>query len=791
MKKKRYFKYNKFILSTLSLFCVTALFSQDITLKINGYVYDNEGPIENAYVEFTNGSTFEICITNSKGHFESPQLQKGEYQIKITHISHIPIFKDMTILESMNFKMEINSHPLDEVTIEGDLKKAIRIKNGNLVLDPSYLGNIEMSSALQLLSKIPGVSITSSGISIDGLNSGFKIDGRNTGLPVSIITTYLKSIPANKIKEITIASSALAENNASNVGGVINIVLKKEDDDSHSLSLNSRLQLISKELEGSSSGYYSMQKGKTYMSLYLDYENEHIKRTSNYHTEYSDIGTSDKWRDDSSNGNYYFGVLNLDYKFNNNNIIHFNTSFDFENHKKYFNETQHYYRSTDFIDKSLDKTHSDDTGDLFRIYLDYKSNDTLKWRHEVGYGVVWGKFNNFSNNINTDESPANIPAEITIQNRHYGFQHQIHYDLIYSQNNLLFKIGTRADLGNLSPRSRYDSIINSLPVNNDLFSTKYHIKENIYAAYVSLQYKYKKIFLYAGVRAEMSDMSVNSIYDKVVWNYNKTHLFPYAKISGDFGILNTTLSFSSGIERPPYLFYTPNYRYVSKYCYSTGNPNLLPSRFYKIAFENFLFDFLKINLSYLYKKDSYDVITYTGKNDFEEVTTYMNYADENKFIANIYIPYLFYEDKISGYLGFYGQYSTLADCDERFRFRYKYYKGFVLSNSTDYNITGNFLIGYNLRYQSYSYLNQYVQKPSCSLDLYTSYTLKKFTFGIQVYDILNKSHLRGTGYYINNIMDFNINNHMQQFAVSIKYNIMKGKKMKEKEDKGANTERFQ
>lgn len=791
MVKKLGLQYKKNIVFVILFFCVSTLFSQESKLRVKGYIHNSEGPIENAYIEFTRDSISVICISGADGHFISSQLIKGEYQITIRHISHTTIYRKSNIQETMDFVMKISDHLLDEITITGDIKKAIRMKEGNAILNPSYLGNIKMSSAYQLISKIPGVNITSSGVNINGLSSGFKIDGRNTGLSSSAVIAYLKSIPADKIKEIIVSSSALAENSASNIGGTINIILKKENENSQSLSINGNLETIGEELAGSSSGYYSVQKRKTYMSLFLEHENDYTKKKKETHTIFPDTRQSKGNEHYKSRGNNYFGVLNLDHTFKNNNILHFNGSFYYEDYNRNNESMQDYYQVNNLFEKSKDQTKFDDKGDLFRIYLDYNTDNALKWKHEIGYGLVWGKSNGWTDNYNTSEKPKEIEtSEIAIQNNHHGIQHQLHYNLIYSHNDLKLKVGARADLGNLFPSSRYDSIISGKPVYNPLFSSEYNYKENIYAAYASLQYKYKKVSMYVGVRAEVTNMSVSSTFDKMDWNYNKTHIFPYAKINSTFDKLNTSLSFSSGIDRPPYLYYTPNYRYSSKYSYSIGNPNLLPSKYYKVGLENLLFDFLKIDFSFVHKKDSYKSITYNGEHDFEEITTYLNYANENKFILNIYLPYLFYNDKISGYLGFYGQHSTLVDFNKKLNFYNKRVRGYTITNSTDFNIIKNFSIGYNFKFQGPMYFEQTKQNSFYRLDLYSSYTFRRFTFGVQAYDILNKDRRKGTWYYVNNTTDFDINTYTQRFAVSIRYNFIKGKKIKERDDRGADTNRF-
>ncbi len=786
-----HYPYRQIWMCLFLLFSVSSLFSQENYITVNGYIHHNDKPIENAYIEFSKDSVFEIFTSGPDGKFTTTPLPKGEYNINITHIAYKPLFKVIPIQEVMNFQMEISDHMLDEVTVQGNFKKALRVRDGNMILDPSFLGNIQMNSAFQLLTKIPGVNISASGITLNGLSSGLKIDGRTTGLSSSAINAYLKSIPADKIKEIVVMSSSASES-ASNVGGTINIVLKKEKEDSHSLNLGGNLEYVTEKLGGSSNGYYSTQRGNTYLSLFLEYENTYVKEKRTTFTNYSNKDFSDEFRKYDSRGNDYFGVLNLDYKFKNNDVIHTNASFYIEDYNRDARDTIDYFQTDQLFEHTYDKTKFDDKGDLFRIYVDYKTNDTLKLKHELGYGIVWGKSDSRMKNDNTTHASGLMDlSKIHIKNRHYGHQHQLHYDLVYSDKKIEFKLGARADIGELNPSSRYDSIIRDLPVYNPLFSSKYKLHENIYAAYASLRYRLNKISLYAGLRAEMTDMSVHSLYDNVKWKYNKTHLFPFVKISGDFNSYNTSLSLSTGIDRPPYLYYTPNYRYMSKYSYSTGNPHLLPSLFYKVGFENLFFDFLKIDFTYIYKKNSYKSITYNGEKDFEEITTYMNYSNENRFILNFYLPYVFSNDKISGYLGFYGQYAKLVDYKKQLNFYTTEPKGYVITNSTDYNITKNLMVGYSFKYQGLAYFEQTKMKSFYRLDLYCSYTYKKFTFGFQASDVLNKDNPRGTWYYVNNISDYNIHSYQQRFGINIRYNLLKGKKIKQRENKGANSSRFQ
>jgi hypothetical protein len=689
----------------------------------------------------------------------------------------------------MDFQLEASDLQIDEIVITGDVKKAIRVRDGNMVLDPSYLGDLRASSTFQLMSNIPSVDISSAGITINGQPAGLKINNRNIGLSSSATNAYLQAIPAEMIKEIVVVSSSSA-NSASDTGGVVNVILKEEEEDSHSLSVGGQLKLIDKEAAGYSSGFYTRQQGNSYFSLFLNYENEYFKRKEEQHTVYSNDGSLDALQWGKTRGNTYFGVANYDYSFGNQSVLHLNGSFFYGDRQPRYDYAQNYTRANGTTEKVTDMMSLDDKGDLFEVYADYKTADSLPLKHDVGYGIVWGKAHVLSDNYSSSAESMDR-SEIEIKNRHYGFQHQFHYDLTYTKEKLELMAGTKLDLGTLHPSSHYYSIIDNQPVQSDLFSSKYDLQENVYAAYASARYRIEPVSVTLGLRGEITDMTVGSVYEKADWNYKKEHLFPFAKINGNFGLVNSTLSLSSGIERPPYPFYTPDYRYRSKYSYSTGNPNLLPVRSYKVGLENLLFDFIDLDFAYTRNKGIYGSITYSGEGDFEEITTYRNYADENRFTVNLYLPYLLVKNKISGYLAFYGEYSKLTNCDERLNLHNKKGQVFTISNSTQYSITKDFRVGYFFRYQGPYFHEQDELKALHSLDLNASYTYKRFTFGVQAYDIFDKRIFQRTSYYVDNITNLHSYRYNRQFAISIRYDFMKGKKINERENKGADASRFQ
>lgn len=758
-------------------------------------MHNNDKPVENVYIEFSKDSIFEIFISGADGKFNTRPLPAGDYLITTRHLSYKPVRGIFALRDTMTFSLEESSIRVEEVVVKGDIGKAIRRQDGNTVLNPAYLGDIRANTTLQLMDFIPGVSISSAELAVRGLSAGLRINGRKVGLSGQALVSYLQSIPAEQIKEIVLIPAS-AFQSASNVGGEINIVLKKEQKDSQSLSAGGQLKYIDKKITGYSSGYYVRQQENSYFSISLEYENEYSKNKGDYHTVYPGVGTLDAHSQKYTRGDNGFGVANYDYTFRDKSVFHLNGSFFYGKRYPRNDYAQRYARADGTAESISDHTTTDYTGDLYQVYLDYNTNDSLPLRHNIGYGILWGKANDMSEiNSLSAEDPFGVPHDYLynteIRNRQYGWQQQAHYDLTFTKKKWELKAGARVELGRLAPLSHYDSIIGGLAVRQDLFSSRYKLKENIYAAYASTRYKLARASLTLGVRAEITDMSVRSLYDGGDWDYKKTHLFPFARVNGEFGPINSTLSFSSGIDRPPYMYYTPNRKYGSKYSYTTGNPNLLPAKYYKVELENLLFEFVDLTLTYIHKKDVYGSITDSGQGDFEQITTYLNYSNQNIFQANLYVPYLLLNDRISGYLSPYVEYAGYADYNEALNFHSKKESAYGVNHSFQFNLTKDFRIGYFFKFQGPYYYRQIYQKALHYLNVNASYIYKKFTFGAYVYDLYNKKKYNGTFYYPGSTTDFSVRNNTRQFGISVRYNFMKGKKIKERENKGTDSSRFQ
>ena len=211
--------------------------------------------------------------------------------------------------------------------------------------------------------------------------------------------------------------------------------------------------------------------------------------------------------------------------------------------------------------------------------------------------------------------------------------------------------------------------------------------------------------------------------------YNRMDYFPFFSIKHKFSsVADISLRLASGIERPHFLDYVPNYRYISKYAYSIGNPNLKPSRFYSATVGGLLFDFL-------------------------------------------YLELILLNNKLSGYLGTwlgYAKYTNLKiDLGEFYNMDLK---GFYLTNQTQYEVLDNLNIGYDLYYQPKLYLQQAIGDPYFKLGFDVSYRIKRFDIGFNVSNILNRMN-KGVDLNDQAYTRYTINKNQPIYSLTVKYNL--------------------
>ena len=208
--------------------------------RITGKVIDSSSaePLEYATISLflgvdkkpVNGST-----TNISGQFTVKDVSEGIYRIIIEFIGYEPYTLDAVAISKQNVSLDIKTVALVKkpallqavtLTMPG---KIVENRIDKLVFNAEQDLTSQGGVATDILKKVPLVSVDIDGkVELAGSSSiRFLIDGKPSSAFGSNITDVLQSLPASQIKSIEVVTNPGAKYDAQGLGGIINIILKK------------------------------------------------------------------------------------------------------------------------------------------------------------------------------------------------------------------------------------------------------------------------------------------------------------------------------------------------------------------------------------------------------------------------------------------------------------------------------------------------------------------------------------------------------------------------------------
>ncbi len=177
------------------------------------------------------------AATLNSGKFLLEKVPVGSYKLVIEFIG----FKAATIrnIKISDSAMSLDLRPVYLARISSRLPSVLIYSPPSILdnhIDKSvFNAQQDITSqggvATDILQKIPLVSVDADGtIELAGsANIRFLIDGKPSSIFGSNISDVLESIPASEIKNVEVITNPGAKYNAEGMGGIINIILKKDD----------------------------------------------------------------------------------------------------------------------------------------------------------------------------------------------------------------------------------------------------------------------------------------------------------------------------------------------------------------------------------------------------------------------------------------------------------------------------------------------------------------------------------------------------------------------------------
>ena len=232
-------RINQFIIICLFL-CPLGVLAQKSSVNVSGTIKDkvsNETlPFVNVLLKRTADSSFVSgTISNDNGLFTISDAKPGDYLLEVTYIGYrkysSPLFigSNSEFIDLGSILLDGDVKQLNEVVVTAQQDAVTRTMDKKTF---SVDDNMSQSggSVLQAMNNLPGVTTQDGQVQLRGNDQVVVlIDGKQTAITGFGNQNGLDNIPASAIEKIEIINNPSAKYDANGNAGIINIVLKKEE----------------------------------------------------------------------------------------------------------------------------------------------------------------------------------------------------------------------------------------------------------------------------------------------------------------------------------------------------------------------------------------------------------------------------------------------------------------------------------------------------------------------------------------------------------------------------------
>ncbi|BFM41370.1 outer membrane beta-barrel family protein [Flavobacterium sp. CFS9] len=613
-------KYNYMHLNYIALLCVfvflgnsvygqgskvagNEIYNQVSTASISGTIIDaeNKEPVIFATILLLNeeqGTLVKSELSETKGEFNFKNLKSGNYKIKITHDDYKTFSTGIITIKTDNQK-EVLPIELFKITKKESLKEVVILKKKKFVetkIDRTILNVDALESntgitALELLKKAPGTSISDQGVvSLNGkANATIFIDDRPTYLSGAQLESYLSGLASDNVDKIEIMTNPPAKYEAAGNGGVINIKLKKskKEGENGSVILGLRQHKFTEY-----NATFALNKKKENYNIFLNGNAGYKKRFQDLYISrnYTDTGSYSKQENnnvgDAIATNLRFGA---DYNLSKNTVIGVSADGSIWNGNDLDNSLNYLYnrnQTTDSIVKTLGSSDAKSVNSGINLNINHKLNEKSDVSANLDY-LLYDSFpyQEFKNSIIFSDASKNYSDMLVggAASKVYIYSGKADYsNQLTKKTNL--QTGFKYSNIKTNNKSEYFDIVNDISTPNLNQNNKFLYNEKITALYVSSNTTLDRLSVQLGLRYEsvkiIGDQLGNEIKPRTKNTTKYDNLFPTLYLSYKLDSLaNNTVGINYGkrIDRPFYQDLNPIVIQVDKLTFYKGNPYLQPS----------------------------------------------------------------------------------------------------------------------------------------------------------------------------------------------------------------------
>lgn len=616
---------------------------------ITGKVIDaeSEKPVEYANLVLYSGKDSSMVngtITKADGSFLLDKLPYGKFYLEANFIgfnkksiSNIVIKPQQKDIHIGTITLSPATQMLDAVEVKAE-KQDIEYMIDKKVVNVSKDINSTGGTAVDVLENTPSVQTDIEGnVSLRG-SSNFKvlIDGRPSVLDGN---DALQQIPSNAIDKIEIITNPSAKYDPEGVGGIINVIMKKNQNSGVNgiidLSVGTGDKYSGNLLLNYRMGKFNIFGGIDYMDRTYYGENNSFSKRMRSDTTLFQVIDADR----NFHRTGYKAKAGFDYNFDDKNTISLSGEYGERKFGMNLDAETHEYNKYERNDYSIKESKFEVTGDFFTSNLHYEHKFNQQG-HKLSSSAYYSEWNpNRANKL--EQYITNQAYEITGNNSYKerseevggrsDLRFKLDYERPFSKHSKLEAGYYGRIRGRLADYQKeyYNNSNDEWVVADSLTNvTDYsHLVQAVYGLYSN---NFAGFDYQLGLRGEYTDRLIEQKVTDKKYSVERLDYFPTVHLSKELPLKQQVqASYSRRIRRPRGWYLNPYPTYLDELNYRVGNPGLEPEFIdsYELNYmKRFKQSFVTVEGYYRQKNNRIERVTILDENNVAKHT----FANINK-----------------------------------------------------------------------------------------------------------------------------------------------------------------
>jgi outer membrane receptor protein involved in Fe transport len=565
---------------------------------LSGLVLEEESQevLEFAAVSIFNSQDSSLAIggvTDLDGRF-SIEIKPGKYYAKIEYIgletwllAPIEIEKGQGTLDFGTIKLQSNAQMLAEVEVIAE-KSTMQIGLDKKIFNVGKDLLNRGGNAADILDNIPSVTVDIEGqVSLRGSsNVRILVDGKQSGLVGIGSSKGLQSLQANMIEKVEIITNPSAKYDAEGMSGIINIILKKQQQQGFNGSVDASAG--APDLAGFGGNINYRKSNINFFTQYGFRYRGNPGGGSIFQEYFSDSGDNlftDQTQERNRSQQSHTFRAGLDYFINDKNII---TASGLYRYSESNNNNLTIYRDlntnrelellTNRSENELETEPQHEYNIRYKRTFDKKGRKfDLDLQYRDGSETENSDF--FEDAFLSNGQPAGIEQLIQRSNNDEGessFLISADFEEPIGKDGK-FETGYRGSFRDINNKYLVETLADGEWERLDNQSNNFIYNEDIHAIYTTIGNKFNKFSVQAGLRYEFSDVRTFLVETDERNDRTYSNFFPSLFLGYELNKGNSIqISYSRRIRRPGFRWLNPFFSFSDARNIFSGNPNLDP-----------------------------------------------------------------------------------------------------------------------------------------------------------------------------------------------------------------------